>query len=71
MEEFSALLKALFKNEGGESYTLDPAVAKEIFDIFNKSEVSCNIVGYIQFLWGCSIVIKYKVYEKNITQELG
>ena len=47
MEEFSALLTALFKNESGESYTLDPAVAKEIFDIFNKSEVSCTSVGYI------------------------
>ena len=40
MDEFSDLLKALFKNEKGESYALDSGVGKEIFNIYNKSEAS-------------------------------
>ena len=40
INEFSALLKALFRNEKGRPYPLDPALCNEIFNIFNKSGVS-------------------------------
>lgn len=40
INEFSALLKALFRNEKGRPYPMDAVLCTDIFNIFNKSGVS-------------------------------
>lgn len=37
INEFTALIKALFRNEKGKPYPIDPYMCTEIFNIFNKS----------------------------------
>ena len=39
INEFSHLLKALFRNEKGRPYVVDDFMCNEIFMIFNKSGV--------------------------------
>ena len=40
INEFTALIKALFRNEKGKPYPIDNYMVTEIFNIFNKSGVS-------------------------------
>ena len=40
INEFTALVKALFRNEKGKPYPMDNYMVTEIFNIFNKSGVS-------------------------------
>ncbi len=44
INEFTALLKALFRNEKGKPYPIDTYMANELFMIFNQSGVSCVII---------------------------
>ena len=39
INEFTALIKALFRNEKGKPYPIDSHMITEIFNIFNKSGV--------------------------------
>ena len=39
INEFSALLKALFRNEKGKPYPVDQHMCNELFMIFNQSGV--------------------------------
>ena len=39
INEFTALIKALFRNEKGKPYPIDTHMITEIFNIFNKSGV--------------------------------
>ena len=39
MNEFSALIKALFRNEKGKPYPIDSYMCNELFMIFNQSGV--------------------------------
>ena len=40
INEFTGLIKALFRNEKGKPYPIDNYMITEIFNIFNKSGVS-------------------------------
>jgi hypothetical protein len=40
INEFTALLKALFRNEKGKPYPIDNYMCNELFMIFNQSGVS-------------------------------
>ncbi len=40
INEFTALLKALFRNEKGKPYPIDAYMCNELFTIFNVSGVS-------------------------------
>ena len=40
INEFTALIKALFRNEKGRPYQVDNYMITEIFNIFNKQGVS-------------------------------
>ncbi len=42
INEFSALLKALFRNEKGKPYPMDAYMCNELFSIFNISGVSTS-----------------------------
>ena len=45
INEFTALIKALFRNEKGRPYQVDNYMITEIFNIFNKQGVS-NFLNY-------------------------
>ena len=44
INEFTALLKALFRNEKGKPYPIDAYMCNELFTIFNISGVSHSII---------------------------
>ena len=44
INEFTALLRALFRNEKGRPYPIDDQICTEIFNIFNKSGVRLMIM---------------------------
>ena len=48
INEFTALIKALFRNEKGKPYPIDTHMITEIFNIFNKSGVR------LFYLWICA-----------------
>ena len=43
INEFTALLRALFRNEKGRPYPIDETMCTEIFNIFNKSGVRAHV----------------------------
>ena len=50
INEFTALIKALFRNEKGKPYPIDTHMITEIFNIFNKSGVK---LSYYFFAFVC------------------
>ena len=49
INEFTALLRALFRNEKGRPYPIDETMCTEIFNIFNKSGVRAHVDSQLQW----------------------
>ena len=46
INEFTALIKALFRNEKGRPYPIDTHMITEIFNIFNKQGVITTVDAF-------------------------